>query len=190
MTIDASNITIVILAGGRGTRVGGIDKGLMLWRGKPLIEHILAGLPENSPRLINANRNIEHYRQYGLPVIADTLENYQGPLAGILSAMKQCKTGYLLCLPCDSPKPPAELAERLWRCMSDNHKTCAVCHDGERMQPLFALLSLTMQPQLETWLTTGQRKVEHFFLEMDAAVCDFSDQPQCFHNFNTPEDMT
>jgi molybdenum cofactor guanylyltransferase len=190
MTFNTSNITIVILAGGRGTRVGGIDKGLMLWRDKPLIEHILACLPKTSPILISANRNIERYQQYGLPVIADALADYQGPLAGILSAMKQCKTDYLLCLPCDSPQPPAELIAHLWRCLSVNHKSCAICHDGERMQPLFALMSLTLQPQLETWLAAGQRKVEKFFLEMDAAVCDFSDQPQCFHNFNTPEDMT
>ena len=189
MPFDARNITIVILAGGRGTRVGGIDKGLMLWRDKPLIEHILASLPKASPVLINANRNIEKYQQYGLPVVADALADYQGPLAGILSAMKQCKTDYLLCLPCDSPQPPAALTERLWQCMSGNNKTCAICHDGERLQPLFALMSLKLQPQLETWLAAGQRKVENFFLEANAAVCDFSDQPQCFHNFNTAEDM-
>ena len=189
MNFNASNISVVILAGGRGTRVGGIDKGLMPWRGKPLIEYILPGLPKTSPVFINANRNIERYLQYGLPVVADTLTDYQGPLAGILSAMTQCKTDYLLCMPCDSPQPPQQLAERLFQCMQQANKSSAICHDGQRLQPLFALMSRTLQPQLENWLASGQRKVELFFTEVESAVCDFSDQPQCFHNFNTPEDM-
>lgn len=189
MSPDASKMTIVILAGGRGTRVGGIDKGLMPWQDKPLIEHILSGLPKTSPIMINANRNIETYQQYGYPVIQDTLTDYQGPLAGILSAMMQCKTDYLLCMPCDSPQPPQQLAERLLHCMQRNNKPAAVCHDGHRLQPLFALMSRRIQPQLEAWLASGQRKAELFFAETDAAICDFSDQPACFHNFNTPEDM-
>ncbi|HEX5637050.1 MAG TPA: molybdenum cofactor guanylyltransferase MobA, partial [Gammaproteobacteria bacterium] len=189
MTFNARNITIVILAGGRGSRAGGIDKGLMLWQGKPLIEHILQVLPKTSPILINANRNLEQYQRYGYDVVADTLTDYQGPLAGILVAMKHCKTEYLLCMPCDSPQPPQQLAERLWRCLQDTHKPAAICHDGQRLQPLFGLMSLTLLPQLEAWLAGGQRKVELFFTEVDSAVCDFSDQPACFHNFNTAEDM-
>jgi molybdenum cofactor guanylyltransferase len=189
MTIHTSNITFVILAGGRGTRVGGIDKGLMLWQNKPLIEHILSSLPETSPILINANRNMDKYQQYGYPVVQDTLIDYQGPLAGMLSAMLQCQTEYMLCIPCDSPQPPQQLAERLLECMRTANQSAAICHDGHRLQPLFVLMSRSIQPQLEAWLSSGQRKAELFFVATNAAICDFSDQPQCFHNFNTTEDM-
>lgn len=187
MNID--NISFVILAGGRGSRVGGLDKGLMRWQDKPLIEHILSALPDGISIYINANRNLDLYRQYGYPVIADALADYQGPLAGILSTMMQCKTDYLLCLPCDSPQPPAQLAERLWQCLHSAGKPAAVCHDGQRLQPLFALMSLSLRPQLADWLASGQRKAALFFTAADSAVCDFSDQPHCFHNFNSAEDM-
>lgn len=190
MLFNTRNISIVILAGGRGSRVAGIDKGLMLWQGKPLIEHILPCLPKSSPVFINANRNLEHYQQYGVPVIADTLNDFQGPLAGILSVMQQCQTDYLLCIPCDTPQPPLRLAERLMQCLLDSNASAVICHDGERVQPLFALMSCTLQQPLASWLASGQRKAEYFFRDVNAAVCDFADQSHRFNNFNTPEDMT
>ena len=190
MSIDTHNISIVILAGGRGTRLGGVDKGLMLWQGKPMIEHLLPTLPAASPLMINANRNIEQYQRYGVPVIRDQLENYQGPLAGILCALQHCHTDYLLCMPCDSPQPPTQLSERLLQCLLSNHATAAICHDGERLQPLFALLSRDLQAPLQAWLAGGQRKAEFFFREINAAVCDFTDQAERFKNFNTRQDMT
>ena len=183
------NISVVILAGGRGSRFGGVDKGLMLWQGKPLIEHIVASLPASAPVFISANRNIARYQHYGYPVLTDTLDGYQGPLAGMLSALQQCKTEYLLCLPCDTPQPPSQLAERLLQTMLAANTAIAICHDGNRLQPLFALMSPVILPQLERWLASGQRKVEDLFTELDAAICDFSDQPQSFYNINTPDDV-
>ncbi|MDH5485201.1 MAG: molybdenum cofactor guanylyltransferase MobA [Gammaproteobacteria bacterium] len=187
MSLD---ICTVILAGGRGKRMHGEDKGLIEWRGKPLIEHILQRLPaDHGQILINANRNIEHYQKYNYPVISDSIADYQGPLAGILSAMQQCSHEYLLCLPCDSPRPPENMLQRLTQCLQQNNACCALCHDGERLQPLFALLSCQLQVQLEQFLQAGERKVHAFFDALNPAICDFSDQAECFHNLNTPDDL-
>ena len=168
----------------------GQDKGLIEWQGKPLIEHILAHLnQEKKCLLINANRNIEHYEKYGYPVINDTIDDYQGPLIGILSAMKHTDKDYLLCLPCDSPEPPKLMQEKLIQCLTKNQALCAICHDGERIQPLFSLISCELVTQLELFINQGKRKVRDFFLQTNPAICDFSDQQQNFRNFNRPEDM-
>ena len=180
----------VILAGGRGTRMSGLDKGLIEWQGKPLIEHILSQLDNGrSDIMINANRNIPDYQNYGHSIVSDTLNDYQGPLAGILSAMLQCKHDYLLCLPCDSPRPPHNLAQRLMQCIEAEHTSAAICHDGTRLQPLFAMINCNEQQRLIDFLSTGKRKVHEFFLQLEPAICDFSDQADRFHNFNTAEDM-
>lgn len=185
-----STFCTVILAGGRGTRMSGLDKGLIEWDGKPLIEHILATLDsESSNIMINANRNIVEYQNYGYPIVSDTLDDYQGPLAGILSAMLQCKHEYLLCLPCDSPRPPQHLAQRLLRCIENGHKNTAICYDGKRLQPLFAMIHCHEQQRLIDFLSSGKRKVHDFFQQLDPAICDFSDQADRFHNFNTAGDM-
>jgi len=170
--------------------MSGLDKGLMEWDGKPLIEHILSQLDSgDSDIMINTNRNIPNYESYGHPIISDTLDDYQGPLAGILSAMLHCKRDYLLCLPCDSPRPPLSLAQLLMQCIDYEHKSTAICHDGTRLQPLFAMIHCTEQQRLIEFLSTGRRKVHDFFLQLDPAICDFSDQADHFHNFNTPADM-
>lgn len=185
-----STFCTVILAGGRGTRMAGQDKGLIEWEGKPLIEHILAHLDSTgSDIMINANRNAERYQHYGYPIVSDTLDDYQGPLAGILSAMLQCKHDYLLCLPCDSPKPPQNLAQRLLQSIKNEDKRAAICHDGKRLQPLFSIIHCGEQQRLIEFLSAGNRKVHDFFLQLDPAICDFSDQADRFHNFNTADDM-
>lgn len=190
MSLHSNKICTVIIAGGRGNRMQGQDKGLLEWQGKPMIEHILSSLSdEYQPIMINANRNIERYRQYGHDVITDTYENYQGPLVGILSAMQHCTQEYILCIPCDSPQLPQDLLPRLKQCLAQHDATGAICYDGKRTQPLFALLACSLQTELKAFLDSGNRKVHSFFESINAAVCDFSDQPECFHNFNTPDDM-
>ncbi len=185
-----SNITYLILAGGRGQRMKGADKGLMLWQKKPMIEHIVSQL--NAPAekiIISANRNLQTYESYAQKVISDTLEDFQGPLAGILSAMQVCTTPYLLCLPCDSPSPPQNMLENLWKCMQSQNKTSAICHDGEYLQPLFSLLSCENRVLLSEFLQQGQRKVHDFINLIDPAICDFSTQRAHFNNFNLPDDL-
>jgi molybdenum cofactor guanylyltransferase len=190
MSLDTNDICTVILAGGQGRRMQGQDKGLLEWRGKPLIEHVLEALQVDLQGLmISANRNIERYRSYGYPVLHDSIGDYQGPLIGILTAMQHCRRNYLLCIPCDSPEPPPQLVERLSDCMLREDARCAICYDGKRLQPLFSLLSRNLQPQLEQFLADGRRKVHDFFEESYPAICDFSDLQQHFYNFNNPEDM-
>lgn len=170
--------------------MSGQDKGLIEWHGKPLIEHILSELDSDTSHImINANRNIPKYEAYGYPIVSDTLDDYQGPLAGILSAMLQCKHKYLLCLPCDSPRPPQNLVQRLLHCIEKEHKSTAICYDGKRLQPLFAMIHCNEQQRLIEFLSAGKRKVHDFFLQLDPAICDFSDQADRFHNFNTQGDM-
>jgi molybdopterin-guanine dinucleotide biosynthesis protein A len=190
MSLDINNICTVILAGGRGSRMQGQDKGLLKWQGKPLVEHIINTLGlQQSCVMISANRNMHAYGEYGFPVISDSVDDYQGPLAGILTAMLHAQQDYLLCVPCDSPQPPADLLPRLIACITEQQTPCAICHDGERLQPLFCLLSCELRPQLQAFIAAGHRKVHDFFLPLNPAICDFSDQQQNFSNFNRPEDM-
>jgi len=185
-----NNITYLILAGGRGQRMQGADKGLMLWQEKPMIEHVTEQL--NAPAektIISANRNLQTYENYAQKVISDSLENFQGPLAGILSAMQICTTPYLLCVPCDSPTPPQDILRNLWTCMHAQNKTSAICHDGKRLQPLFSLLSCKNQVLLSDFLQQGRRKVHDFIALIDPAICDFSTQQAHFNNFNVPDDL-
>ena len=168
----------------------GQDKGLILWQEKALIEHILDSLPKDIDEIIiNANRNENLYKKYGHKVIKDNLKDFQGPLAGILSSMKHCKHNYLLCVPCDSPRPPEELTERLITCLQSHSSLCAMSYDGKREQPLFSLISCDAKPLLENYLIQGKRKVLDFFHLINASVCDFSDQANRFKNFNTQDDL-
>jgi len=183
-------ITYLILAGGRGQRMDGIDKGLMQWQEKPMIEHILGHLKVPSEKIIiSANRNIETYQQYSSTIIEDQLDDYQGPLAGILSAMQVCTTPYLLCIPCDTPAPPENMLQQLWQCMQDANKSAALCHDGDRLQPLFSLMNCQHKQLLSDFLQQGRRKVHDFMNLIDPAICDFSLQKNSFNNFNRPDDM-
>ena len=189
MSLESNKICTVILAGGRGRRMQGKDKGLIDWQGKPLIEHVLAHLDSTSIVILNANRNLDQYKTYDFPVVSDSMDDYQGPLVGILAAMEICTRDYILCLPCDSPRPPENLAGRLMQCMLEKQSLAAIAHDGHRTQPLFALLQRSTKPRLAEFLNSGNRKVHDFFNQLDAAVCDFSDQADRFNNFNSPEDM-
>ncbi len=193
-----NQITYLILAGGRGQRMQGVDKGLMLWQDKPMIEHVIKHLdvPFNQ-LIISANRNESIYEKYAHQIIGDDSSStdghckkaYLGPLAGILSAMNICTTEYLLCVPCDSPCPPAYLLNDLWHCLQQQNKKSAVCHDGERLQPLFCLLPRQHKTLLANFLQQGQRKVHDFFNLIEPAICDFSKQKNRFHNFNHPDDI-
>ena len=189
-SIDSHDITLCILAGGEGQRVNQQDKGLLEWQGKPLVEHILHDMSgQFSHIVINANRNQELYEHYGYDVIRDDSPGFQGPLMGILSLFKHTTTPYILVIPCDSPHPPQNLLSRLTQCLLEKHTPCALCHDGERLQPLFALLSREIENQLDRFVAQDRHKVQDFFESINQAICDFSDQPQAFTNINTLEDF-
>ena len=129
------DITAAILAGGRGTRLGGADKGLEKLSGRPLVAHIIAALvPQCGTLLINANRNQPRYAAFGYPVVNDDNDDYLGPLAGMLSVLRAARTRHVLCVPCDAPLLPADLTTRLWRALTDKQAQASpgtsVCPGG------------------------------------------------------------
>jgi molybdenum cofactor guanylyltransferase/molybdopterin-guanine dinucleotide biosynthesis protein MobB len=184
-----SQITGVILAGGRGRRLGGVDKGLVEIDGRPLAVHVLEALrPQVARVVINANRNRERYAALGCEVVADAIAGYYGPLAGIASAMEVAETPYLLTVPCDGPLLPTDLATRLHaRLIAEDADLC-VAHDGGRLQPIFALLRCTLLPRLTAYVEGGGHKVEEWCHQQSLAVADFSDCASAFINVNTPAD--
>lgn len=189
-TIAARDITGVILAGGRGRRFGGADKGLLPLHGRPLIEHVIAALrPQVAELLISANRNLERYAAYGCRVLPDTLADHPGPLAGMLSALRAAATPYVLSAPCDVPAPPADLAARLGAALVQAQSQAAVAVCGGQVQPVFALLHRALADDLQEYLAGGGREAGAWLRRQHAANADFSDRPQAFENVNTPEDL-
>jgi molybdopterin-guanine dinucleotide biosynthesis protein A len=186
---DGEAITGAILAGGRGSRMGGIDKGLAPLGDKPLIEHILAALgPQVTHLLINANRNIDRYAEYGHPVVKDRLDGHQGPLAGFAALLGACEDDWLVTVPCDTPHIPADLVQRMWSARVDAGAEIAIAHDGRRMQPAHALLPRRLLSDLEAFLDSGERKIDRWYARHAIVEVDFSDQPDAFLNLNRPED--
>jgi len=188
--LQPTEITAVILAGGRGSRLGGKDKGLVKLNCTPLIEYILAAVsPQVQRLLINANRNIEEYQRYGYPVVNDDLADFQGPLAGVASAMAVTETNFIVTIPCDSPLLPADLVQRLFHALHGEEAELAVAYDGKRMQPVFALINVKLLPSLLEFLQRGDRKTSLWYTQHKMARADFSDIPEMFLNINTPGDQ-
>jgi len=184
------NVTAVILAGGRATRMGGEDKGLLPLMGRPMIAHVIdAVAPQVGAVVISANRNLERYAQFGLEVMTDHSDAFDGPLAGVRQAMLAAATPLLVTAPCDAPFVPRDLVARLAAGKARKHAAAAVAHDGTRLQPLFALFDTALLPLLTTYLEQGERKVEIWLASIPAAVVDFSDEAQAFVNINTTEDI-
>ena len=210
--IDTHDITGLVLAGGRGTRMGGIDKGLQLFRGQPLAQHALARLaPQVGALLLNANRNLDIYaalgRAYSAPVWPDGLAghiDYAGPLAGFLTGLSHCRTPWLLTVPCDTPLFPHDLAARLAAPVVRDGSQMAIAATAQegggggndsnsssvrlRPQPVFSLISIDLLPSLHAFIASGGRKIQAWALAQHCSVVAF-DQPgdtaQAFFNTNT-----
>lgn len=187
--IPRDQITGVILAGGRGQRMGGVDKGLVALGGKPMVALALDALrPQVGTILINANRNIDEYAAFGHEVVSDGFEGFLGPLAGLASAMQAAKTDYLLTVPCDSPLLAGDLAARLYAALRGNDADISVAHDGERLHPVFALLKRPLLPSLLDYLSEGGRKIDVWFARHALAIADLRDRADTFINVNSPEE--
>ena len=185
-----SNITGVILAGGQARRMGGVDKGLLELRGKPLAAHVIAALePQVENIIISANSGIDRYAGFGYPVVADILPDHPGPLAGIASAMLAATTDYILTVPCDTPLLPPDLVLRLSSTLTRDHAEVCTVHDGMRIQPLFTLLRRELAASILNYLNQGDKKVELWLQRQKLALADFSDQPAAFYNINTREEL-
>ncbi len=187
--IEPRDITALVLAGGKGRRMGGRDKGLLPFGEGVLVGHVLeAILPQVGTALISANRNQEAYRRLGFPVVADPLDDFQGPLAGFLAGLESMSTEYLLTLPCDGPVVVADLARRLATGLQEAGADIAVAHDGQRLQPVYALLHRRVAADLRLALEQGERKIDRWYPRNHWVTVDFSDEAQQFRNINTPEE--
>jgi molybdopterin-guanine dinucleotide biosynthesis protein A len=184
-----SDVTGVVLAGGRGRRMGGVDKGLATLAGKPMVAHVLDVLCRQvGIVMINANRSIDEYAKFGYPVVADIVGDYSGPLAGMATALQHAVTPYVLTAPCDSPLLAEDLAERLYATLVNEDAEISVAHDGQRMHPVFVLMQRQLLPSLRAYLEAGERKIDCWFERHRLAISDFSDEPDTFLNVNSPEE--
>lgn len=170
--------------------MGGEDKGLLELNGRPLVAYALDALKQAAGTLlINANRNRELYERFGFPVIADRTDHFDGPLAGLLSAMEAAKTDYVLTMPCDCPLMTGELLSRLYdRVREEDAEICAA-HDGERLHPVFVIARRSLAPDLAEYLKSGQRKLETWLKSRSLAITDYSGHPEAFVNINTPQEL-
>ena len=188
-TPGRENITGVVLAGGMARRMGGQDKGLVPFAGHPLVQWVIDALsPQVSTLVINANRNGATYAAYGYPVIADDIDGFQGPLAGFASAMVAAETSWIVTLPCDGPFPAPDLVERLCAALAEQDAEIAVASDGNRMQPVYALIPVSLAPSLQAFLASGERKIDRWYAEHRVALANFSDRPDAFANINSADD--
>ncbi|AVZ82252.1 molybdenum cofactor guanylyltransferase MobA [Edwardsiella ictaluri] len=173
----------VILAGGRATRMQGRDKGLVTLNAIPLYQQVLQRLaPQVSRVVISANRNQQTYWQSGCEVLSDRMADFPGPLAGVLTALEQCQTPWLISVPCDVPFIPADLVNVLWQGKGD--ALAAYINDGERCHPTLALWHRSLLPQLRTFLQRGERKLMLFMQWVDAQPVRYAD-PALFININS-----
>jgi len=171
-------------------RMGGKDKGLLKVAGKPLIEHVIAGLqPQVGSLIINTNRNLDSYKTYGIPMVVDSISGYHGPLIGMASCMCVVDRDYMVTVPCDSPYLPTDLVQRLYNGLIREQAEISVAHDGEYIQPVFALMQTNLLDSLLAFLDSGERKISKWFDRHKLATVDFSDRPEAFININTPADI-
>ena len=184
------DITGLILAGGLGRRMGGVDKGLQLHAGRPLVTHVAERLaPQVGNLLISANRNAESYAALGFPVLADRVEGFAGPLAGLHAGLGACATQLLATAPCDSPRLPADLVGRLHAALLLADAEIAVAATGTGLHPTFALMRREVLPSLDAYLADGHHRMQEWCRSRALCIVDFADE-QAFANINTLADLT
>jgi len=190
-----ADITGLILAGGQGSRMGGVDKGLQTWRGHALIDHVIARLrPQVASLLISANRHLEEYGRRGAPVVTDATEDHPGPLAGILAGLQATRTEWLAVAPCDAPRLPEDLVARLARGLTRTARATVVTRADpagtHRIEPVCCLLATDLATDLAAYLEGGQRKVEPWLRRHATPVpFDTPADADAFANFNTLADL-
>ena len=191
--IDREQITGLILAGGRGSRMGGVDKGLQLHAGAPLAMHALMRLgAQVGPVMINANRNLGAYEAFGVPVWPDADTDYAGPLSGFLAGLEHCETPYLVTVPCDSPLFPEDLVQRLATALVEHDAEIAMAATREggalQVQPVFCLMKTELLESLIRFTQSGQRKIDKWTAQHRCIEVAFDDA-RAFANANTPDEL-
>ncbi|WP_028304341.1 molybdenum cofactor guanylyltransferase MobA [Oceanospirillum maris] len=183
-------VTAVVLAGGQGQRMGGVDKGWVYFDGRPMIHHVLEHIaPQVDTVLINANRSIDAYQALGYSVIEDLEQGFHGPLMGMLTGLTHAKTDWVLFTPCDTPLLPKDMVEKLYAATQAEGAVIAVAHDGERLQPVISMVKRSLLPSLQTWLSDGKRKIDRWYMQHAMVVVTFDTLSEVFVNLNTQEDI-
>jgi len=181
-------ISGIVLAGGLGRRMGGVDKGLQLLHGKAMIEHALARLaPQVDDIVINANQNLERYRAFGHRVVSDEISGFAGPLAGLHAGLGAVAHPLAVTVPCDSPFLPLDLVSRLMDSIAEND--LAVAKTGDQPHPVFALVKTSVQKNLEAFLAGGGRKIDAWYASLKVVEVLFDDEADAFRNINTLEEL-
>jgi molybdenum cofactor guanylyltransferase len=200
--IHLSDISALILAGGKGSRMGGVDKGLQSFNGTPLAQHTLRRLQQQTHGplaqvMVNANRNLDAYKAFGAPVWPDVLADYAGPLAGFLTGLEQCKSPYLATVPCDTPLFPLDLLARLATALDEQAADIAMVNAPEtakdgatamRAQPVFCLMKAGLLNSLAEFVQGGGRKIDAWTAQHKTILVRFDlpgDDPRAFFNANT-----
>lgn len=183
-------ISGIILAGGKGRRMDGLDKGMVEFRNMPLIEHVLHRIaPQVDALMINANRNFDFYAASGLPVVPDERLDFAGPLAGIEASLSKAPTPLALIVPCDTPFLPTDLVTRMIDVMHKEQADVVIPDDGEREQPLICLMKTSLKESISRVLDANSPKVRDWLALQNLAWADFSDQHEAFANINDAETL-
>jgi len=171
--------------------MGGQDKGLIQLARKPMIEYVLNAIkPQVDDIIINANRNQKVYGKYGFTVVADQIEGYCGPLAGMASGLQASKTPFVVTVPCDSPLIPDDLVQKLYSTLQDEDAEICTALSNGRLQPVFTLMKSEVLSSMLDFLNNGERKIDKWFEQHRLAIADFSEQPETFININSAEELT
>jgi molybdopterin-guanine dinucleotide biosynthesis protein A len=183
-------VTGIVLAGGQGSRMGGVDKGLQPFRGKPMVAHAIERLSTQVDELlVNANRNPAEYERFGCRVIADEIPGFAGPLAGFERGLAHASGTLVATAPCDSPFLPADLVARLREALEDAKADLAVAKTGAQAHPVFCLMRRTVHPSLEAFLARGERKIDRWYASLQVVEVAFDDEADAFLNINTREEL-
>lgn len=184
-------ITGIVLAGGMGRRMGGVDKGLVPFQGKPLVAHVLERLgPQVDEIVINANRELDTYGGFGHRVVSDAIGGFAGPLAGLHCGMMAASNELVLTVPCDSPFLPADLAARLLQALLGHEADLAVARTGDQPHPVFCLCRKALLTNLTQFLEGGGRKIDFWYAGVKTVEVPFDDEVHAFANINTPEELS
>ena len=188
--VHAAEITGVVLAGGLGRRMGHVDKGLSLFRGRPMVQTVLERLaPQVGHVIINANQHPEIYADFGFPIVPDQLPGFLGPLTGLHAGMFAASTAWVVTVPCDSPFLPLNLVSRLWDAAQRADADVAVAQTGDQLHPVFSLCKQTLLEDLTAYLSRGERKMEYWISQHTFVKVAFDDQPEAFANINTQDEL-
>jgi molybdenum cofactor guanylyltransferase len=181
-----TGVTGIVLAGGLGRRMGGVDKGLQALRGRAMVEWVLERLaPQVDEIVINANQNLEAYARFGRRVVADEVGGFAGPLAGLHAGLKAASQPLAVTVPCDSPFLPSDLVARLRAGLEQCGAELAVAKTGDQPHPVFALVRTSLRANLETFLAGGGRKIDAWYAPLAVAEVRFDDEAEAFSNINT-----